>query len=108
MIRQISCKKPLKKEFRRSVPSGYARVGKTQRIRKEPLVMRKKSFVQVKESESRLERVGITQGFHKWKKTENNQLACLQEHQYNPPSKNEKPKRHMLILDHCQESTCRL
>jgi len=54
--------------------------------------MRKKSLVQVQESESRLERVGITQGFHKWKKTENNQLACLQEHQYNPPSKNEKPK----------------
>jgi len=36
------------------------------------------------------------------KKLEKDQLALLQEYQYNPPSKTEKPKRHMLILDDCQ------
>ena len=40
----------------------------------------------------------------KGKKLENEQIALLQEHQYNPPSKVEKPKRHMLILDDCQGS----
>ena len=38
------------------------------------------------------------------KKLENDQLALLQEHQYNPPSEIEKPKRHLLILDDCQGS----
>ena len=36
------------------------------------------------------------------KKLENDQLALFQKHQYNPPSKIENVKRHILILDHCK------
>ena len=71
-------------------------------------VSSKKHSFEPKKSESGLESVGeifetqkTVQRFTERKEVGNDQLALLQKHQYNTPSKIEKVKRHILILDHC-------